>query len=206
MKKLSKKELFAVVLLGGLGVVVYIQYARGAFSGHSQAEAVRAAVKEVEAAGLPTLVDVTLAQPSEVRIRDNSRNLFNYARSPDQVAEEKRLIAEAERQAREAAERRRLQVEAEAKATAERIKFEAVHPPALPAPPINFRFIGKMGASRTPLAVLEEVSPGGERYVVREGEVILDKYKILKIEFDSVTIGYTNPLWAQETKTIKMGG
>ncbi len=121
------------------------------------------------------------------------------------MAEERRQAAEAERQAREAAERRRLQAEADAKAALERAKYEKDHPPVPAAPPINFRFIGKMGDVRAPIAILEEVAPGGDKYTVREGEVVLDKYKILKIDFDSVTIGYVNPLYAQETKTIKMG-
>ena len=205
MKKASTKEILALVLFAGLAIVVYLQYARGAFSGNAQVAVARTAAKEVEPSSLPALMDVTLAQNPEAKIRENSRNLFNYAKSPDQVSEERRQAAEAERQAREAAERRRLQAEAEAKAAMERAKYERDHPPVPPAPPINFRFIGKMGDVKSPIAILEEASPGGDKYTVKEGEVVLDKYKILKIDFDSVTIGYVNPLYAQETKTIKMG-
>ena len=124
--------------------------------------------------------------------------------------EELRQHREAARLAKEAAERLRVQQEAEMKAQAERARQAAINPPPPEPPPIPFRFIGKMGDSRSPVAVLADAA-SGEVYTVREGEVIADKYKIRKIEFDSVTIGYaepliaTNPAWAGETKTIKMG-
>jgi hypothetical protein len=72
---------------------------------------------------------------------------------------------------------------------------------ASPAPPITFRFIGKMGSPKTPLAVLAD---GNDIYTVKEGEVVNEKFKILKIDFESVTIGYVNPIWT-ETRTIRMG-
>ena len=67
-----------------------------------------------------------------------------------------------------------------------------------------------MGDARAPLAILADAS-SGEVYTAREGEVLLDKFRIKKIEFDSVTIGYTDalvaahPEWAQQTKVIRMG-
>ncbi len=153
---------------------------------------------------------MVLDQSQKVQIRKNSRNLFNYSKSPGEVAEEIRQQKEAERLAREAAERRRIQQEAEAAAAAARAQAMAVNPPPPEAPAIPFRFIGKMGEPKAPIAVLTD-TVSGEVFTAREGEVIAEKFKIQKIDFDSVTIGYAdlliakNPSWANETKVIKMG-
>ena len=205
MKKSSSKEFLAVVLVAGLAVVLFLQLTRGAFSGGGGATATRATGKEVDAGSLAPIVDVSLQQHRDVKIRPRSRNLFNYAKSPEVVRQEEEAAAAAVRAAAEAAERERVRQEAEAKMREAQAKMLQEHPPDPPAPGINFRFIGKVGDSRAPLAILEEAAPGGEKYVVHEGEVILDRYKILKIDYDSVTMGYTNPIWQAETKTIKMG-
>jgi len=206
-RKISTKEAVVVLLFAGLAVTLYVQYSRGALSGSAAPRAsARAGGKPVEAEDLPALIEVSLEPPPPAKIRRETRNLFNYARSPAEIEAEDQARAAAERQQREEAERRRVQAEADARARAERERYERDHPTPAPPPPINFRFIGKMGDPKAPIAILEEVAAGGEKYVVREGEVVLDKYKIIKIEFDSVTIGYTNPQWAQDTKTLKMGG
>ena len=60
-----------------------------------------------------------------------------------------------------------------------------------------------MGSPQTPLAILAD-GPSGDIIVVHQGEVIREQFKVIKIEFDSVTIGYVKPDWT-ETKTLKMG-
>src|SRR5438093_6630454 len=204
MKQSSSKEIMLVTLVVGLGVVMYVQYNRGAFSGSGGAGSAAIKVKEVKPADLPNVLDVSLDMGSGAKIRKNSRNLFNYAESPDEVAEKLRQKREADRLAKEAAARRQQQMEEEARQARLRAQQEAEHPPPPPPPPINFRLIGKMGEPRAPLAILADPT-SGDIYTVREGEVIQDKFKVQKIEFDSVTIGYVNPTWAQETKTIRMG-
>ena len=147
---------------------------------------------------------------SKSSIRPHSRNLFNYAESPGEVAEKVRQQREAEKLAKEAAERRKIQMEEEAKAAAARVAEEQIHPPPPPPPQINLRFIGKMGDARAPIAILADAA-SGEVYTAKEGEVLLEKFRIKKIEFDSVTIGFTDALiaahpdWAQQTKVIRMG-
>lgn len=203
-QQVSTKQILAVLLVGGLGVVIYTQYKRGAFSSEG-AIAAAVAAKEIEVSGLTPVIDVTLEKPHDVKIRPHSRNLFNYAKSPGEIHAEREAEEERRRAEAAAAERARLQAEAEAEARRKQAEFIAQNPPPPVAPPINFRFIGKMGDVRAPIAILEEASPGGEKYVVREGETILDKYKIIKIDFDSVTIGYVDPKFAAETKVIRMG-
>jgi hypothetical protein len=67
-----------------------------------------------------------------------------------------------------------------------------------------------MGDMHSPIAILADAG-SGEVYTAKEGEVVLEKFRVKKIEFDSVTIGYTDaliaahPNWAQETKVIRMG-
>ena len=211
MRKLTQKEILVIVLFAGLGIVLFYQYKKLMPSSDTPAEAARAAVKQVSPGALPALVPVTLEAEHKVRIRKNSRNLFNSAKSPSEVYEEERQRREAERLAKEAAERRRLQMEAEAKAAAARAQAEAINPPPPPAPQIRFTFIGKMGDMTSPIAILADATTG-DVYTVREGEVIAEKFKIQKIEFDSVTIGLTdaliqkNPTWAGTTQVVRMGG
>lgn len=210
MKKVSRKEIVLAVLIIGVGVVFYVQYQRGAFSAGGIAAAAPEKVKEVTPDQLPKLIEVTLKVNQGSSIRAHSRNLFNYAESPSEIAEKFRQQREAERLAKEAAERRRIQMEDEARASAARAERERIDPPPPPPPPINFRFIGKMGEQRAPIAILADPS-SGDVFTAREGEVVAEKFRIKKIEFDSVTIGYTDaliaahPNWAQETKVIRMG-
>jgi hypothetical protein len=210
MKKMSGKEITLAVLVIGIGVVLYIQYQRGAFSPDAERATGPGHVKEVTSEQLPKLVEVKLEMNSGSEIRPHSRNLFNYAESPAEIAEKLRQQREAERLAKEAAERRRLQMEEEAKAAAARAEAERVNPPPPPPPTISFRFIGKMGDARAPIAILADPA-SGDVFTAKEGEVVMEKFKVKKIEFDSVTIGYTDALiaahpdWGQQTKVIRMG-
>ena len=173
--------------------------------GGAKPEDIKTVGKKADPDSLPSALEVNLDRLTpEVPIRKNSRNLFNYSRSPDEVAEEVRQRNEAERLAAEAAKRRQEQEAADALRRAEAAKTAALLPPPPPPPPlINFKFIGKMGQPRDPIAILADGS-SGEIFTVREGEVLLDKFKIRKIEYDAVTIGYVKADWT-ETKTIKMG-
>jgi hypothetical protein len=210
MKKVTSKEIILAVLVIGAGVVLYVQIQRGAFSSGGVATAALTQMREVTPDQLPKVVEVSLKMTTGSSIRPHSRNLFNYAESPSEIAEKIRLEREQEKLAKEAAERRRIQQEEDAKAAAMRAEAERVNPPPPPPPAINLRFIGKMGDARAPIAILADAN-SGDVYTVKEGEVLLEKFRIKKIEFDSITIGYTDaliaqhPNWAQETKVIRMG-
>lgn len=202
VNKLSSKQMQLALVLVGLGAVLYVQFQRGAFSGAPSAPDLKAVGKTTNIENLPSYVQVNIDRPEEVKIRERSRNLFNYSKSPDQVVEEERQRREAERLAREAEERRQKEQQEQAARAAEDAQRRAAMPPPPPqAPAINFHFIGKMGQSKAPLAILAD---GNETFTVREGEVIKDTFKLIKIDYDAVTIGYTKPEWT-DTKTIKMG-
>ena len=210
MKNPSQKRLLLVVLLVGLCAVAYYQYQRLSGGGATPAEAARAAFKETDAKDLPAVVAVPLDEGKKVQIRKDSRNLFNYSKSPSEVKEDERVRREQERLAREAETRRQQQQEAELAARRNRDAELAKNPPPPTPPPIPFRFIGKMGEPRAPIAVLVDMG-SQDVFTAREGELIGDTYKVQKIDFDSVTIGYAealfvaHPTWAAETRVIKMG-
>jgi hypothetical protein len=204
MRKLSAKEVQLSVVLILMAAVVLIQVKRGAFSSSAGAQTDSAIGRAADPRNLETFTEVSLERLSpEAKIREDSRNLFNYAISPQEVAEQARQQKEAARLAAEAEERRRIQAEADALAARQRAEQAAVNPPKPPPPSINFKFIGKMGDSKAPLAILAD-NANGEIMTVREGEIIADKFKVLKIEFDSITIGYVKPEWT-ETRTLRMG-
>jgi hypothetical protein len=210
MKKMTGKEILLAVLVVGIGVVLYIQFQRGAFNSDGGPAAAHSQVKEVTPDQLPKVTEVKLVNDAGASIRPHSRNLFNYAESPSEIAEKIRQQREAEKLAKEAAERRRIQMEEDAKAAAARAEAEKINPPQPPPPPINLRYIGKMGDPRAPIAILADAT-SGDVFTAKEGEVVAEKFRVKKIEFDSVTIGYTDaliaahPNWAQETKVIRMG-
>lgn len=204
MRKLSKKEIQLAGLLVVLGVVLFVQYRRGAFSTETVFEDDLTRGKTAKREGLPSFTEVSLDKLSpEVAIRRDTRNLFNYSKSPDEAAEEIRQQRHAERMAAEAEKRRQEEAERMALAQAQRAKELAINPPPPPPPVISFKFIGKMGQPKAPIAILAD-GPSGEILTVREGEVIQEKFKVRKIDFDSITIGYVDPKWG-ETRTIRMG-
>jgi hypothetical protein len=190
------------VVFGLLAVSVYWQYQRGVFGGGEDAPDIRTVGKAADPAGLTPVVEVPIETPPAVEIPKHSRNLFNYSKSPTEVADEIRARKEAERLAAEAAERQRRQAEEAARIAAEQAKQIAANPPPPPPPVINFRFIGKMGDARNPIAILADGA--GDLLTVREGEIIKDTFKVRKIDFDSVVIGYVKPEWT-DTRIIKMG-
>jgi hypothetical protein len=208
--KLKSKELILAVLVIGAVVTLYIQVQRGAFSEGGIATTAHTQMKEITPDQLPKITEVSLVMNTGSTIRPHSRNLFNYAESPTEVAEKLRQQREAEKLAKEAQERRRIQMEEQAKADAVRVESERVNPPPPPPPPITLRFIGKMGDARAPIAILADPQ-SGEVYTARAGEIIMEKFRIKKVEFESVEIGYTDamiaahPNWASETKVIRMG-
>jgi len=210
MKKMSSKEILLAVLVVGGGVVLYVQIQRGAFSSGGVATTTHTQMKEVTPDQLPKVTEVTLVVNREAAIRPHSRNLFNYAESPTEIAEKLRQQREAEKLAKEAAERRRLQMEEEAKAAAVRAEVERVNPPPPPPPQFTLRFIGKMGDPHAPIAILADPA-SGDVFTVKEGEVVLEKFRLKKIDGETIIIGFTDaliaahPNWAQETKTIRMG-
>jgi hypothetical protein len=161
----------------------------------------------IPGADLALLIDPNAELPS---LRDSLRNLFNYSRSPEEIAAE---LAEQERlrKLREEAERRRREEEMRRRDEAEKNRpiGPDLPPPPLPPPPINLTFIGYLGEPtevQRRLVVFAASGSGGDVYVARRGEVVADKFKVIDIDFESVTVGYVNPEWKDRTRTLRMGG
>ena len=148
------------------------------------------------------------------------RNLFDFGvmRPPPPSPEELAQMAAAE------AERQRL--EAERQAEAERLRQEALErqreeeaqraaraaaraaanppPPPKPVPPsMSFRLIGMVGPADDKLAILLD---GEEFLMARVGETVNQSFEVLEIGYDTVTIGYTDPKFASESKVLPLGG
>ena len=76
-------------------------------------------------------------------------------------------------------------------------------PPAPPPPPaVTFKFIGYMGPTENKIAVLVD---GEDFYLGRVGEVVNEEFRIVEIGFEWVQVGYTDPLFADQTRRILMG-
>ncbi len=143
-------------------------------------------------------------------LRPDVRNLFAYAKSPQEFAAER---AEVERLRKAADEARRLQMEMDKKREAERlarIEYERLHPPQPPAPvapPMNLRLIGFLGPAKSKIAVIADNGPSGNVYMVRSGEEFGEKYKLVALDFGAATVGYSDPKFAHmPTRTFRLGG
>jgi hypothetical protein len=118
------------------------------------------------------------ASPEEVL---PPRNLFAFEEDPAVVLERKRQAEEAARLAEEAAKR----------AAEERQRQEEylrAHPPPPQPPAIPFQFIGYMGPPEDRIGVFATPAV----LLARKGDMILGKFKIVSIGYESAEIGFTD--------------
>ncbi|MBI4161564.1 MAG: hypothetical protein HY509_03860, partial [Acidobacteria bacterium] len=73
-------------------------------------------------------------------------------------------------------------------------------PPPPPAP--AFKFIGYLGPAEDKIAVLLE---GEDFYLGRVGEVVQERFRIVDIGYEWVQVGYTDPVYRDQTRRILMG-
>jgi hypothetical protein len=67
------------------------------------------------------------------------------------------------------------------------------------------KFIGYMGDPRNKIVVFSDGSPNGDLVLARKGDIIREQFRVLDIDFETVTMGYVNPKWS-ERRTLRMGG
>ena len=137
------------------------------------------------------------------------RNLFNYTKSPEEYEQERLEAERAENLRQEAEKRRKEEQERLAKEAEERRKWEVEHPKPPPppqAPAANFKFLGYLGPPKDKLAVLSVGGPSGDVHIVRKGEVIDGKFKVLEIDFETLTLGFVDPKFSDQKRTFRMGG
>jgi hypothetical protein len=144
-------------------------------------------------------------RPGEVFTRD--RSLFDFARSPDDIAaEEAARKAAADAAAKAAAEaaakaeedRQRRVEEAKVKAEQDAIALRAVQaapkPPPLP-PPFPHEYIGAIGPTDAPFAILYGITDRKYSYA-RAGDVVDGKFRIEHVGWVRLDISFTDPQFA----------
>lgn len=207
MGKANIKVISLIVLGIGFFVVVYYQLSNSEFFGGENV--VSASLGRMGKQGrnsikydVPALrLDIlSLASPE---FDPSGRNLFNYDKpkpTPEELAAMRKAQEEARRRAEE--ERKKRQEERERQAAASRVQAEAKAKGPPPPPPVGFRFVGYLGNPNDKIAVLEE---GEDLYFGKEEETVKEVFKIVKIDFDSIIIGYNKPEWQSNTKLLPLG-
>ncbi|MEW5805802.1 MAG: hypothetical protein AB1756_00350 [Acidobacteriota bacterium] len=210
MKKVTFKQILLVIVAVTFFVVLYFQVSQYSLFGGKP----KAVAKSVERGlmkenpiryDVPALRIDLLAHNSAV-YDPAGRNLFNYDKpkpTPQELEEIRKLQEEAQRRAEE--ERKRREAEEKIRVEEERKEAERralLPPPPPPAPPINFKFIGYLGKPEDKIAVLEE---GKDLYFGKEGETVKDQFMIIKIDFDSLVMGYVRDEWRDQKKVLPFG-
>lgn len=180
------------------------------------AEGVERALQTLQVPGVD-LALLSVQRPGEYE--GGGRNLFDYGviKPPPPSAEElARRAAEAEEQRRREeeeqrrreAERERLRKEAleKQRALAAQRAAEADRPPPGPPKPIPpeipFRFIGVVGEPTQKIAIFLEDK---EFLLAQEGETLKEAFRLERIGYDTLEIGFTDPQFSDETRILQMG-
>ena len=143
-------------------------------------------------------------EPFDARARD----LFKYSQRPPSAAEVRRMREEAARQAREAErlrkaeeERLRLLAEQQARDAVERAKLPPPPPPPPRPPSITFRYIGYIGPKNSKIACFRD---GENTLLAGVGETVQQHFKVVAINYDSVTMGYTKQEFKGQTQELPL--
>jgi len=210
MKALSVRE--AVLALLSVGVIVvlgwYNFFRTSDPAAGGKTSATGGAAEASPAADIPLLA---LERKTELPELDDSklRNLFNYSKSPEEYEAERRDAERIKKLEEEAAKRQKEEQERLAREAEERAKWASEHPapPAPPEPPVmSLRFLGYLGKPEDKLAVIADIGSAGDLHIVSKGEVIDGKFKVLEIDFESVTLGFTDARFSDQQRTLRMGG
>lgn len=162
-------------------------------------------------------VDLALLAQSLGDYDGGGRNLFDYGRivppppSAEEIARRKREAEELRRLAEEERKRREAEQEALREAARKRQVEMANRKPAPPPPkqppkpvPPSFpyKFIGVLGESESKIAIfLDE----GDFVLAQEGEKVKEDFRIVRIGYDTLQIGYTDPQFEEESRILQMG-
>ena len=123
------------------------------------------------------------------------------------LKEEARLLAEKERKRREEEqEKARLlelaRQEKLAKDRANRPKPPLMEPPKPVPPSFSYKFIGVMGPPESKIAIFLDDQ---DFFLAKEGEDVKEDFRIVKIGYDTLQIGYTDPQFKEESRILQMG-
>jgi hypothetical protein len=74
-------------------------------------------------------------------------------------------------------------------------------------PAINFKFLGYLGPEGALIGIFQLTTPDGEEIVLAgEGETLGEKFRVHRIGYEEVEIGYTEEVFENERKVLAMGG
>lgn len=194
MRKLHRRE---IVLLVAAAVALVVWAARPGTDASLPPLPGKAKARDEkpkEAPAKAPVVMLAMLKTESVVYDPGGRDLFQYAQRPPSAAEVRRmrleaeeaerLRKEAERQARELAERQ---------AAAERARQEQLInnplPPPRPRPPqVTVRYLGCMGPRGDRIAFFDH---NKELIMAKEGETFLKDFRVVKIGYETVTVGWT---------------
>jgi hypothetical protein len=196
-RKVSTREMFLAAIL--IGVLVWtIWYLTGKAmegAGAGASESSTVAFRKGDAPQVRIDLLAGAAEPYD----QNGRDLFKYSKRPptaEELEAERRRL-EAERLAREEALRRQREARANRENTGP--KQTPPRPPGPRPPKITFQYIGYLGPKDDRIAVFEN---GEELLLARVGEKLQEKFELREIDYESVVIGYTDPRFEKQTKTL----
>ncbi|MFQ5702148.1 MAG: hypothetical protein ACE5HU_09910 [Acidobacteriota bacterium] len=218
------------LLLGAMVVVLLIYLRYGGFS-FGESPSGPDSLPVIDAAGLENqLKEINTVNPGLVGGQKagtrTARNLFQYGvhkppppppPDPNEIERQRLAAQDALRNAEEEARRRKALEEARrraaeeaarrAKEAAERQKppvepRQPAKPGKAPPPPIPFKFMGVLGPASSKIGVLLD---GEKPILVKEGQVFMEKFKVLNIGVEWTDIGYADPEYKDKKKRIHLG-
>lgn len=143
-------------------------------------------------------LDISFLKKKSALYKPSDRTLFAFEEDPVVVAKREEDAKIAAEKARIAALAAQKQAEAEKQKQADYLRL---HPPPPVPPAINFQFVGYTGDSKKPSGIFQ--MPNNDLVFAKEGEKIVKPFKVVKIQYDSATIGFDG---FKEIKTIPLTG
>ncbi|HEX5044451.1 MAG TPA: hypothetical protein VFV75_16225 [Candidatus Polarisedimenticolaceae bacterium] len=205
LRKLSRRE---IGLLGAAAIALVVWAVRPGADASLPPLPGKAGDQKADAgSGEAPQVQLALLQADQVPYDPAGRDLFQYSQRPPSAAEIARMraeAAEAERLRREAEERARLLAQQQAEEA--RLRADALAknppPPPRPRPPtLTAKYLGCMGPRGNRIAFFERDK---ELIMAKEGEPFLHDFKVVKINYETVTVGFTSPQFKDEVQEIPM--
>ncbi|MFQ5719740.1 MAG: hypothetical protein ACE5IK_09325 [Acidobacteriota bacterium] len=216
--KLTRQHVFLGILLALVGYVV-LPYLRSSDSTQSRGAAATQTAGDFD---IPPELDLSIRAARRPEFNPSGgRNLFAYGRPP------RPMIPPPPKTKRPKPPPTKLPIQT---AAAGGPSTQGVTPPPPPVatapagptpPPVNFKYIGYMGPSDHRIAVFTiRTDDGSEIALARVGEAPrvgssgdlediqkrLDEFRVVNIGYEEVEIGYADDVFADQTKTLMMGG
>ena len=190
MRRLTPREIVLLVVLG-VGALAYLWYLR---SGSSPLDDKLAkGVEGTYSAADAPVVELARLQGETEAFDPAGRDLFKYSKppvDPDALARQ-RALEDARRKAQEDARKRR---EAEAR--------NRPRVPATPQPPgIPLKYIGYLGPKDDKIAFFLD---GDEILQAQSGDVLMEKFRLVEIRYETVVMGFTDQKWLDRTRELTL--